>query len=1052
MGDAKVNSTVDRGDEAGLARQARPLWLGGLAAGVGLLALGVGLGWSQRRAIADTMIAAQMESLHLPAHYRVVELTATRAVLADVVVGAAAHPDLTARRVEVALGWHSWLPGVAGVRVEQARLYGRLSGGGLSFGVLDRLWQGPSSGALRLPDMDLALVDARVRVTGEAGPVGLAITGQGGLRDGFVARVGLAAPDLRHGDCRGRAGFGGMLTIADEVPRLEGSAHLSDMVCGGVHVARGTVGVKARGTARLDGGEADLALGTGAVHFAGGEVGALEGPVRLGWRDGAANAVWKLGLRQVVLPGVVADRLGLEGRLRAPGGLASGGLASGGFARVDGEGLVSGAGVMPDRASYGALARAEAAAGGTLGAPVMARIAAALRRETPGSVLDGGFTFHAARGGFSAVAPALRLRGGSKLALIEVQRLTLLAGPDGVKLSGTIKSGGRDLPQVSGAIVGDGKALRLSMAEYRAGDARLAVPDLLVSRAGAGLRWQGRAVLSGGVAPGVSVGDLALPLQGMAGAKGLALWQGCAPVRFGRVSASGLELAAGGVTVCPVGGAVLAGGRIGARVSGVDLAGRLGDSPLRLGAGEVVLNGSDLAARGLAVKLGEAGQLRLENVSADLRAMAGRFAGMTGGLGAVPADLSQGAGQWRYAGGALTLSDVALRVADRETLARFAPLVARGGALTLAGGVVRAQAVLREPMSDREVVRLGLVHELSNARGHVDMAVEGLTFDAGLQPDRLTPLALGSVADAKGRIEGSGRIDWADGKVSSRGKVSTQGFDFAGMAGPVKGVAGTVEFTDLLGLVTAPHQTLKIGSINPGIEATDGVVRFAMEPGYVLSVEDARWPFLDGHMEMAPTRMQLGGAVARRFELRLSGVNAAQLITHMDVSNLAVTGLFDGHVPLVFDQNGGRVAGGELVSRAPGGSVSYVGELSYRDLSAMANYAFRALRSLKFSSMRIGLDGDLAGEVVTKVSMQGLSQGKGASKNFLTRQIAKIPIQFNVSIRAPFYQLIGSMRSLYDTQYVGDPREKGLTLGEPAGGAPANTTNGIQTSASEHRP
>jgi hypothetical protein len=70
----------------------------------------------------------------------------------------------------------------------------------------------------------------------------------------------------------------------------------------------------------------------------------------------------------------------------------------------------------------------------------------------------------------------------------------------------------------------------------------------------------------------------------------------------------------------------------------------------------------------------------------------------------------------------------------------------------------------------------------------------------------------------------------------------------------------------------------------------------------------------------------------------------------------------------------------------------------------MANLAFRTLRDVQYQEMRIGLDGDLAGEVVTRVSMKGLSQGKGASKNFLTRQMAKLPLQFNVNIRAPFYR------------------------------------------------
>ena len=91
-----------------------------------------------------------------------------------------------------------------------------------------------------------------------------------------------------------------------------------------------------------------------------------------------------------------------------------------------------------------------------------------------------------------------------------------------------------------------------------------------------------------------------------------------------------------------------------------------------------------------------------------------------------------------------------------------------------------------------------------------------------------------------------------------------------------------------------------------------------------------------------------------------------------------------------------------MTARAPGGSVSYVGALTYKNLTPMANFAFQTLRSLRYRAMRIGMDGDLGGEIVTRVTMRGVSQGPGAQSNILTRQVAKLPIQFNVNIRAPF--------------------------------------------------
>ena len=106
--------------------------------------------------------------------------------------------------------------------------------------------------------------------------------------------------------------------------------------------------------------------------------------------------------------------------------------------------------------------------------------------------------------------------------------------------------------------------------------------------------------------------------------------------------------------------------------------------------------------------------------------------------------------------------------------------------------------------------------------------------------------------------------------------------------------------------------------------------------------------------------------------------------------------------------------------------MSYVGELTYKDLSPMANFAFATLRSLDYRHMSIAMDGALEGEIITRIGFSGVAQGEGTTKNFLTRQVAKLPIQFNVNVRAPFLRLVTSFKSFYDSAYVRDPRTLGL--------------------------
>ena len=184
---------------------------------------------------------------------------------------------------------------------------------------------------------------------------------------------------------------------------------------------------------------------------------------------------------------------------------------------------------------------------------------------------------------------------------------------------------------------------------------------------------------------------------------------------------------------------------------------------------------------------------------------------------------------------------------------------------------------------------------------------------------------------------------------------------------------------------------------------------------------------MGGELYLREVDLNFGVEEERRYVFEIVGLEAGAFIDQMDVGNLSATGTFDGTVPIIFNAAGdGRIEEGLLVSRAPGGNVSYVGELTYEDLSPIANFAFDALRSLDYRQMRLAMDGPLTGEIVTRVRFDGVSQGERAKSNFITRRLAKLPLQFRINVRAPFYQLITSLRSLYDPAAVRDPRELGL--------------------------
>jgi hypothetical protein len=263
--------------------------------------------------------------------------------------------------------------------------------------------------------------------------------------------------------------------------------------------------------------------------------------------------------------------------------------------------------------------------------------------------------------------------------------------------------------------------------------------------------------------------------------------------------------------------------------------------------------------------------------------------------------------------------------------------------------------------------------------------------------------------------------------VTSTGSFSSDSLDFAAAFGPVRGASGTVDFTDLIGLTTAPGQRIRVASVNPGIEVTDGYFTFALRDGQILGVEGASWPFMGGTLTLRSTTLNLGISEERRYIFEIEGLEAGQFVEQMELSNINATGTFDGTLPIVFDSSGnGRIDGGLLIARPPGGNVSYLGELNRQDLGTMANFAFDALKSLDYQQMSVAMDGNLTGEIVTRVRFDGVKQGAGAKRNFITKRFENLPLRFNINIRAPFYQLITSIKAMYDPASVRDPREVGL--------------------------
>ncbi len=1030
-------------EEAAPAPRRRTIWR--IAAVLGVLLLVALLGaWLARERIANRIIAGQLDSYGLPADYKFEQVGPGRQILTNIVIGDPAHPDLTIERAVIETELTFGTPTIGRITLTKPRLYGRFTPSGISFGALDKVLFAKRDGPKGLPDLDLALIDGRARIDSRYGPIGLKADGAGNLRGGFAGTVAAVAPQFAYGDCRAQqVSAYGKVTVTAAEPHFAGPLRLQGLNCPKRQLAlrNATVVLDATLGAQFNSAAGTYALNSGGLMLPGAALAAVSGTGDFAFKLGDLTAGYKLKGRGLNASGARVAQVMLEGSL----------ASSDHFTAIATHGLATGAGASTGERLERSLTSLERSGSGTLLGPLAGQIRAALAHEAPGSSFSAGYDLRQTGALTSLTVPDAVWRGGSGARLATLSQVSLATGGRaGPRLSGNLVTGG-GLPQITGRFEqsgsGGGRA-KLNLAEYRAGDSVVALPELqIVQLPGGAIGFAGMARVSGAL-PGGRVENLALPIEGnWSQGGGLAALRRCTPVSFSSLKVANLTLAGQTLTLCPgSSGAIFKsdarGLRVSAGASNLALAGTLGTTPVRLRSGAVGLAWpGNLAVRNIDVSAGPLNKpttLKIAQLNAVLgKVTTGTFAGTDLKLYAVPLDVFDAAGKWRFAGGDLSVSGASLTVKDRELDARFNPLVARDAALQLHSTTFTAQALLREPKSDRAVVETLITHDLDTARGHADLNVAGITFDGQLQPETLTRLTQGVVALAKGTVFGKGQIDWNDRGVTSSGTFGTDWFDFAALFGPVKGVRGTVHFSDLLALITAPHQHLKVASINPGIEVNDGDVDFQLEADHLLVVNGATWPFIDGTLILQPTRMVLGAAEIRRLTIKVDGINAAKFVQRLELSNISASGIFDGSLPLIFDEEGGRIEGGLLVSRPPGGNLSYVGELTYKDLSPMGNFAFAALRSLDFRRMEIGIEGHIDGELVTKMRIDGVRQGAGAKRNFITKRLGGLPIQFNINIRGPFQQLITSFKSLYDPEYVRDPRSLGLVPAEPTAPLPA---------------
>ena len=258
-------------------------------------------------------------------------------------------------------------------------------------------------------------------------------------------------------------------------------------------------------------------------------------------------------------------------------------------------------------------------------------------------------------------------------------------------------------------------------------------------------------------------------------------------------------------------------------------------------------------------------------------------------------------------------------VIDATQPARFHPLSASGSA-RLANEIWSGHFDL-----SRDSVPLGrltLSHDGRAGAGGLVIDAPSIVFaEGGLQPADLSPLAAGFVGSpATGSVSFAGRIDWREGaEGSSGGRLRVDGLDFVSPAGPVRGLTGTVDFTSLAPLVTAPGQRLHADSLQSVAPLTDIDLTFGLDKAGV-TIEGGELAVAGGRIRVEPFAVPLDRTQSFNGVIVLENVQLGEVIAGSGFGDkVQLDAVVSGRLPFTVDPQGGvRIAGGSLQAVQPG--------------------------------------------------------------------------------------------------------------------------------------
>lgn len=429
------------------------------------------------------------------------------------------------------------------------------------------------------------------------------------------------------------------------------------------------------------------------------------------------------------------------------------------------------------------------------------------------------------------------------------------------------------------------------------------------------------------------------------------------------------------------------------------------------------------------------------------------FRDLSSGLDEAQAKISGVSGRLSAAGtSGLDQAQVTIEqgsLVDAAETRRFNP-VRTVGRLELSGGIWTGAIEATTP-NDQSLGRITLRHDVARARGRAELDASRLVFakDGGLQPADLSPMAA-FARNASGPAAFTGTFVWDADGMTSRGRLVGDGIDFTSPIGFVASLNGTIDFTSLAPLASAPDQSLKITRVDAIVPLQAFSALFAVG-AEALHVSSAAFEAAKGRVSIEPVDVAFDPDKPIRGVIVIEHLDLGELIAASSlVEKVQLDAVVDGRLPFELSARGFRLLKGQVrairpghlaISRAALTGVEAGVQDQGRDspgappaapapVNAIQDFAYQAMENLAFDTLEASVnstdDGRLAilfhikGEHDPKVAEKArvglldLIRGKAFNKRIALP--ARTPVDLTLDTSLNFDELLAAWRNAYRVQ------------------------------------